>query len=298
MARLYRIIYVTGMKPKPPPADHRAALLRALTMALARVRPEAAALAVREECFTLVPWTRLLYAGTRDIGRDLAGLERLLRSATPDAQERREIDALHRSFVRLWRRVGDSITPLTGLMAGAELRQTLADVRRYLVDAEGFGTAVRALVKSALTGAWAGGERVLLIGHSLGSVIAYDSLWELSRIDAVEGRVEEFVTLGSPLATRYIRRGLKGADLPAPERYPTNIRHWTNFTARGEMVALHGRLEPFFRGMVAQRLVEAIEDRVDLYNHFHGEAGIEPHKCYAYLGNAEVASVIGAWLVK
>ena len=108
MARLYRIIYVTGMKPKPPPAEHRAALLRVFTAALGRARPAAGEwLAAHPEQFTLISWTHLLYSASRDIAPDLPGIERLLRSPVADPSERRDIDSLRRHFLR-WRRiVGD-----------------------------------------------------------------------------------------------------------------------------------------------------------------------------------------------
>jgi hypothetical protein len=296
MSRLYRIIYVTGMKPKPPPEPHRAALLSVLTAALARTRPRAGEwLAAHPEQFTLVSWTHLLYGTTRDIGPDFPGIERLLRSPVADASERRDIDSLRRRVLR-WRRIiGDMFPVMTDLFANAEVRQLLADVRRYLGNVGGIGDTVRAVLESVLTTAWRAGERVLLIGHSLGSVIAYDCLWELSRVRHAPGEIEEFVTLGSPLAAWHIRRGLKGAGLSGLERYPSNIRHWSNFTARGELVALR-RLEPYFRPMVAGGLVAEIEDHLDLYNHFHATTGIEPHRCYGYLNNDHVAGLIGEWL--
>jgi hypothetical protein len=48
--------------------------------------------------------------------------------------------------------------------------------------------------------------------------------------------------------------------------------------------------------MVAGGLVAEIEDHLDLYNHFHTAAGIEPHRCYGYLNNEHVAGLIGEWL--
>ena len=296
MARLYRIIYVTGMKPKPPPAEHRAALLRVFTAALGRARPAAGEwLAAHPEQFTLISWTHLLYSASRDIAPDLPGIERLLRSPVADPSERRDIDSLRRHFLR-WRRiVGDMFPVMTDLFANAEVKQLLADVRRYLANVDGVADTIRALLESALTAAWRARERVLVVAHSMGSVIAYDCLWELSRVHHAAGEVEEFVTLGSPLAAWHIRPDLKGAGLREPDRYPANIRHWTNFTAHGELVALR-RLAPYFRGMIAAGLVVGIEDHVDLYNHFHGVTEIEPHRCYGYLNNERVAGVIAAWL--
>ena len=47
---------------------------------------------------------------------------------------------------------------------------------------------MRAVLRSTLEAAWRDGDRVLLIGHSLGSVIAYDTLWELTHVHRVERR--------------------------------------------------------------------------------------------------------------
>jgi hypothetical protein len=295
MSGLYRIVFITGMKPKPPPDEHKAALLRALEAGLERVRP-AAAERLAADRFTLVSWTHLLYGAAGDVGLILTGLDRLLASPVADAAERREIDSLRRRLKRRWHLVGESVSLLRRLVADEGTELMIADVHRYLRNENGIGVTIRALLKSALEDAWRRDERVLLISHSLGSVIAYDSLWELSREAGSADCIDLLVTLGSPLATRFIRKALKGADRPPPERYPANIRRWANFSARGELVALHPRLEPFFRGMVEGGLVEAIEDHIDLYNHFHDAAGINPHRSYGYLIHAEVASLIGDWL--
>lgn len=288
------------MKPKPPPAEHRAALLRALQAGLARVRPTAGEwLAANDERFTLVSWTQLFYKdASRDIRRDLPGLERLERSPVAGPEECLDLDSWSRRWARLWHLVGDSLPSLSDLIVKPDLQLTLADVHRYLDNENGIATDIRALLKTQLIRAWDSGERVLLIAHSLGSVVAYDSLWELSREMNVPARVDQFVTLGSPLATRFIRRALKGAGLTGADRYPANVRRWANFAARGEIVALHPRLAPFFDEMVGFGLVEAIDDHAGLYNHFHGENGIDAHKSYGYLIHAAVAGLIGNWLTE
>jgi hypothetical protein len=172
---------------------------------------------------------------------------------------------------------------------------TLSEVRRYFGDEDGIATEVRGLLKSALQRAWRRGERVLLIGHSLGSVIAYDSLWELQRESSPDSRVDLFVTLGSPLSTRFIRAHLRGAELAGAKRYPGNIRRWVNFAAVGEMTALRP-MRPYFAPMLDLGLIESIEDHADLYNHFRGAAGLNVHMAYGYLVQKQVAECIGDWL--
>ena len=56
------------------------------------------------------------------------------------------------------------------------------EATRYLKNRDGVGAEVRAAVRATLETAWRDGERVLLLGHSLGSVIAYDTLWELTHV--------------------------------------------------------------------------------------------------------------------
>lgn len=290
-----RIIYVTGMKPKPPPDLHRAALLRVLEPSLARVRPAAADwLLERPENFVLVSWTKLLYAEQRDIALDLPGIERLLEDPTVSEQDRREANRLRRWLQRAWHLVGDSFPVLSRVMASQSLQVTLADVRRYLSNTDGIGDRIRRDLHDAISAA--GDERVLLIGHSLGSVIAYDCLWEMSHEMRSDKRIGLFLTLGSPLATRFIRKGLKGAGERGARQFPTNIDHWLNVAARGEMVALHTRLKPFFVGMLRQKLIESLEDKPGIYNPYRDPGGINPHKSYGYLTHRVVAGAICNWL--
>lgn len=293
-----RIIYVTGMKPKPDPVAHRRQLVRVLGSALARVDSEAADwLDRRPQNFTLVSWTSLVYPEPADISVDLPGIERLIESPFAGPRDRSEADSIGLGLMRTWHLIGDSYPWLSRLIASSTLKITLDDVRRYLEDRGGIATRIRDRLKVQLLESWALGERVLLIGHSLGSVIAYDTLWQLSRESGSEGRVDLLLTMGSPLATRFIRKGLKGADRRGAERYPDNIERWVNVAARGEMVALHRRIKPFFAGMLKLGLVRSIED-ASIYNHFRAGDRLNVHKSYGYLNHPVVAQLICQWLIR
>ena len=291
-----RIIYITGMKPKPDPTLHRRALVRVLGVSLGRIAPAAADwLTARPENFMLVSWTSLLYGIERDIELDRPGIAYLLEQPLPSTADRRAADAAGLAARRAWHLIGDSFPVLSRFMASAALRDTLVDVRRYLDDIDGVAVRIRSLLRDALESAFAAGDRVLLIAHSLGSVIAYDTLWQLSRVARNPNRVGLLMTLGSPLATRFVRLRLQGASLAGPERYPANIEHWVNVAARGELVALHRRIRPFFADMQRQGLVRSIED-LTIYNHYRGDRGFNPHKSYGYLNHAAVAGRICRWL--
>ena len=71
-------------------------------------------------------------------------------------------------------------------------------------------------------------EPTVIVGHSLGSVVAYSVL----RSDRRSLQVPLFVTLGSPLGIRAIR------DQFRPLRFPTSVRAWYNAFDHRDVVAL------------------------------------------------------------
>jgi hypothetical protein len=290
-----RIVFVPGLSPKPPADVYRAQLRRVLIAALERVRPRAASvLAAQPDAFVLVAWTHLFYETDRDIALDLPGIDRLLTHGAT-AEDRREIASWSRRLDLAARIVGDAV-PLFGRLANSAIRAQLGDVVRYQGDVDGIGTRVRALVRDALESAWAARARVLLIGHSLGSVICYDTLWELGHEQRAERRVELFMTLGSPLATHVIQRGLRGAGLRGADAYPRNIARWVNLTARADTTALHPRLAPRFREMLELGLVDSIEDYGELENCFRGSYGLNTHEAYGYLFQRTLAEIVGEFI--
>ena len=292
-----RIIFVPGMKPKPPPKIHRRALWDALLTGIEGVDPSlAGALSGHLECFWLVSWTYLFYAEHRDFELDRPGITALKENPDPSDVDIREIESLARRVDRWLRILGDTLPFLSRQIADPATRLTMAEARRYLGNRHGVGREVRLMLKNQLEDAWANGDRVLLIGHSLGSVIAYDTLWELSHEEPLAGEVDLFITLGSPLATRFIRRRLRGAQLAGRARYPTILRRWINLAAKAELTALHPSLNPYFQEMVTLGLIESIDDHIDFYNHFRGERGLNVHKSYGYLLHPEVAGRIAEWL--
>ena len=138
-------------------------------------------------------------------------------------------------------------------------------------------------------------DAVLLIGHSLGSVIAYDTLWELSHQEGVTGKVD-FLTLGSPMGMRYIRRRLLGMNGSGEKSYPGMIRHWINLSAEGDVTALNQNLRDSFHPMLELGLVESIEDHCHgIYNFFRTDEGLNSHRSYGYLVNPAVGGIIAGW---
>jgi hypothetical protein len=112
----------------------------------------------------------------------------------------------------------------------------LKQVRRYFTDA-GVRSAVRARVEEAIAP-----DTRVIVGHSLGSVVAYEAL-----VAHPDWPVRALVTLGSPLG---IRRLVFDRLEPPPEdgrgRWPEGIGRWTNVSDKGDVVALAKRLAPLF----------------------------------------------------
>ena len=292
-----RVIFVPGLNPKPPPELYRPQLLRVMFAGLERAKPEAAAwLTEHPESFRLVAWTYLFYGAHRDITVDMPGIERLLVQTGPSADDLREI----RSWAHLLKRwshvIGDTWPAVGRLLARPATRRLMHEANRYLKNRDGIGETVRNVLRDELEAAWDAGASVLLIGHSLGSVIAYDTLWELSREPDPARRVDLFVTMGSPLATHFVQRSFAGTHEQGAARYPRNIRRWVNCTARGDTTALQPRLAPQFGEMVELGLVESIEDIVGFDNYFRGLTGINEHEAYGYLSQPLVGAVIGDWI--
>jgi hypothetical protein len=136
---------------------------------------------------------------------------------------------------------------------------------------------------------------VLLVGHSLGAVIAYDTLWELSHQEGLKGKVD-FLTLGSPLGMHYIQRRLLGMNKHGEKSYPEMIRRWINLSAEGDVAALNRNLNESFHAMLELGLADSIEDHSHgIYNFFRSDAGLNCHRSYGYMVNPAVGSIIADW---
>ena len=290
------IIYVPGMKPKPPAEIHRERLWQSLVEGLRRARPEAAGdIAAQPECFTLAAWGSLFYDETSDPGIDVPGFERLLSLPGPEARDLEEARHWHKQLTRTMYLVADRLPFLIDLIAPEQLKSSMHDSLRYLGDEDGVGERVRHYVAGVLEQAQAEGRRILLLAHSLGSVIAWDVLWQLSRADS-RVRVDELVTLGSPLGLNFMRHRLLSAHATRAERYPRNIGRWVNLSAVGELTALDRTFANDYRGMLREGLVESITDYTDLMNYFRGPDGLlNVHKCYGYMINPRTAQVVADW---
>jgi hypothetical protein len=117
------------------------------------------------------------------------------------------------------RAIDRRLTPMAGFTIEAFLR----DVHLYLRDPEA-AAAVDALIDADTTDG-----PTLVVGHSLGSVVAY----RLLQRRRATLRIAGFVTVGSPLGLRAV-----AARLPAIEN-PPGAERWHNAYDRRDIVALN-----------------------------------------------------------
>lgn len=290
-----KIFFVPGKNPKPPPDLHRTQLLRCLLHGVRRIDADVAAAIEACNCFSLIAWNGLLYDTARDIEEDRFWVDRLLLQEQEATALRLARPVRHR-LTRAMYQLGDHLPWLIPLLPDRRVKLSIRETEIYFGNHGNIGCRIRNVQKQPLREAAANGDRVLLIGHSMGSVIAYDSLWELDHLEGYAHCVDCFLTIGSPLGMRYVQRRLIGLGHSRPRIYPQNIRRWVNIAAHNDLVALDPTLSDDFSEMVKHKAVESITDMRDgVYNHYRDSHGLNVHKSYGYLVNPHVASVITDW---
>ncbi|MET8134104.1 hypothetical protein ABZV24_19465 [Streptomyces sp. NPDC005251] len=156
---------------------------------------------------------------------------------------------------------------------GQAFASHLSQVARYLNrkgDKASLGSAIRSRVLEGLDPT----RPLVVVSHSLGTVVAYEALHEY------EGQVALWVTLGSPLA-------LGGVVLqrlvPRPPSCPEKVGAWHNFWDRNDVVVGRPRLAkwiaPSSKGVKAQTAPVR-------------SGGVWTHTATKYLEHAKVAGPI------
>ncbi len=289
------ILYIPGLLPKPQAETHRDALMRCLLTGVERLDAGVAdQIRNTPGAFDIVSWTYDFYRVHRDFALDEASIERVIEQDAPTPEDIAEAASWKRSLTRSIYRLGDLMPFLIPHVASERMEVHLRDLRRYLGDANGIATHTRRMLKMPLRAAAKGGHPVLLIAHSMGSVIAYDSLWELTHSTRERVTVDLLLTMGSPLGQRYMQKRLKGAANTGHDRYPNNVRHWTNLAAIGDLTALDPYLTDDFVEMLELGILESMDDTA-IHTHFRLDGELNVHSEYGYLVNRTTARTVVDW---
>ena len=123
-----------------------------------------------------------------------------------------------------------------------------------------------------------------MVGHSLGSVVAYNVCGSTG--ESARWKVPLLVTVGSPLAVTEIRKSLRSF---APCRCPSGVGAWFNAMDERDAVALY----PLDAGnFPLDPINPAIENKRDVRNKTQNR-----HSISGYLDDADVAKRIHDALV-
>ena len=173
------------------------------------------------------------------------------------------------------------------------------DIREYWNFGSPFGTDVRETLSIPLVRALRNGHEVLLLSHSIGTMIAYDTLWKFSHKSEYRGirnkKVDLFVTVGSPLGDETVKRNLMGAKASGSRRYPSNIRRWVNVAAEDDYIAHDEKVRNDFKAMWKNGLVQPITDH-RIYNLAVRDGKSNPHHGVGYLIHPKVTKLIADWI--
>jgi hypothetical protein len=289
------ILYIPGLKPKPQADVHRQQLRRCLLAGLGHIDAGLAAeVAAKSHAFDIVSWTWDFYEEHRDIALDLPDIDALLGKNRADASDIAEATSWRRRLLGALYRAGDRMPFLIPKLADENMDMHLRDLRRYVQNINDVAEVARRHLKVLLRAAHKAGRSVALLAHSMGSVIAWDALWQLSHDEEYDGTISLFMTLGSPLGLRYVQRRLLGASEAGIDRYPHIIERWINIAAIGELTALDRNVANDFAEMNILNLLRSIED-VEVYNWFRHDGTLNVHAEYGYLANRETAARVAAW---
>ncbi len=139
-------------------------------------------------------------------------------------------------------------------------------------------------------------DQILLIAHSMGSIIAYEVLTFM----LPEINIDTLITIGSPLGVPLVRNKIiseqnltnqKNVKLQTP---PGIKRNWYNFSDPEDSVAIDHNLEDDYEQNSYG--VKPIDKIVN--NSFDANGRINPHKSYGYLRTPELAGVIYEFLMR
>ena len=139
------------------------------------------------------------------------------------------------------------------------------------------------------------GERLMVVAHSMGSIIAYDVLRRLGR-DTPAFPCADFVTIGSPLGLPHVKAKVyeECAYATVRVRTPTIItERWVNYADRRDPVAVDCHLADDYAPN--DRGVHVVDDLI--LNDYISPAGKRNcHKSYGYLRTPEISAHLREFL--
>jgi len=198
--------------------------------------------------------------------------------------------------------IADVVAPALGAIgfSGPLLRAVSKDFARYFDRKSDYAERVRERLREQLCALMDRGDRIVLISHGTGSVIAYDVLWQLSHDPDLEERygdkkVDLWVTLGSPLGDSNVRKRLLGAKEKPIKEFPVNVISWHNVAAEDDYTCHDNTMADDFKMMLQQRVVSAVYD-YRIFNLAVRYGKSNPHSSIGYYIHPRVSKILSDWL--
>ncbi len=196
----------------------------------------------------------------------------------------------------------DIAAPILGSLGLAKsvVKWMAADVAAYFTPKLDYAEKVRSRLRDELCELMNRGDRILLVSHGTGSVIAYDVLWQLSHDETYAERyanckIDLWLTLGSPLGDSHLQKRILGADGSAQARYPANIISWYNVSAEDDYTCHDDTVRDDFNKMLQQRVVSVVHD-FKIFNLAVRYGRSNPHSSIGYYIHPRVSKIIADWL--
>ncbi|VGO21012.1 hypothetical protein [Pontiella sulfatireligans] len=296
------IIAIHGLGNKPDAALLRASWLKAIGEGLARRGKQKLNIP-----FEMVYWADISYPAPLspeiDAPSDPLFLAEPYTASPEQSQKRRHLHAFALKFIEthldrlfLKKDLSETFPGASAKMMAhhfSELDFYYTDECRSLKNEDcSAKAAIQARLRDTLQ-TYAGYE-ILLLSHSMGSIIAFDVLWDPS----VNFKIHTLVTMGSPLGLPpIVARNFKAQQSLFPElKQPTAPEcvwpHWYNLSDLRDTVALDHTLRDDYaansKGLRAIDLLAA--------NDYEVNSHPNPHKSYGYLRTPETARIIKAFL--
>jgi len=127
-------------------------------------------------------------------------------------------------------------------------------------------------------------KRIMLIAHSMGSIIAYDVLRMYDGSETF--KIEHFITIGSPLGLPVVAEKVR--EEFRTKGIPAKVHRWTNIADPGDKVALDCNLVDDYEPNNGVQVVDVL-----VYNKYVNDKGeANNHKSYGYLRAPELSDYI------
>ena len=194
--------------------------------------------------------------------------------------------------------VGATVAGAVGLRMPV-IGRLAKDFAAYLND-DAFAEEARRRLREKICQAMDRGDKIMLITHGTGSVIAYDVLWELSNDTATypeygENKVDQWLTLGSPLGDSIVQKRLLGAKERDDNRFPSNVISWHNLAAEDDYTCHDTTLADDFKKMMVQKRVSAVHD-YRIFNLAVRYGKSNPHSSVGYYIHPRLTKIIADWV--